>query len=64
MCNFMGNVGDGSWPLQLESSFQEELNAAKKVDWIVKGKKAGWVRQAGKGAGSLTLVKVANAGHM
>jgi cathepsin A (carboxypeptidase C) len=64
MCNWMGNVGDGSWPLQLETSFQSELTSAKKTKWTVGGKKAGWVRQSGKGAGSVTLVKVANAGHM
>lgn len=64
MCNWMGNVGDGSWPLQLETSLQEELLAADKKNWYAGGKKAGWVRQAGKGAGDFTLVKVANAGHM
>lgn len=64
MCNWMGNVGDGSWPLKLETSLQEELLAADKKNWYAGGKKAGWVRQAGKGAGHLTLVKVANAGHM
>ncbi|UZJ54092.1 hypothetical protein CBS101457_003412 [Exobasidium rhododendri] len=64
MCNWMGNVGDGSWPLQLDTSFQGELASANKTKWLVDGKKAGWVRQSGKGAGSITLVKVANAGHM
>lgn len=64
MCNWFGNVGDGSWPLQMESSFQSELTDSIKTSWKVNGKKAGWVRQAGKGAGSVTMVKVANAGHM
>lgn len=64
MCNFVGNVGQQAWALGLEHVFQEELNAAKHVTWKVGGKDAGSVRQAGKKAGNVTLVRVANAGHM
>lgn len=64
MCSWPANVGDNSWPMLMESSFQKELNEADKKDWSVGGKRAGLVRKAGKGAGSVTLVKVANAGHM
>jgi cathepsin A (carboxypeptidase C) len=64
MCNYIGNVGDKSWALSLESVYQDELTKAKTVEWKVKGKSAGKVRQAGKGAGALTLVHVYEAGHM
>jgi cathepsin A (carboxypeptidase C) len=64
MCNWFGNIGDNSWPLQMNVSVQAELNESKKDAWVVNGKKAGWVRRGGKGAGQLTLVKIANAGHM
>jgi cathepsin A (carboxypeptidase C) len=64
MCNYIGNVGEQAWALSLEHDYQKELNDAKTVNWKVGGKNAGSVRQAGHGAGNVTLVRVADAGHM
>ncbi|CEH18359.1 Serine carboxypeptidases (lysosomal cathepsin A) [Ceraceosorus bombacis] len=64
MCNYIGNVGHSAWGLKLDTPFKDELNAAKQQEWKVDGKVAGAVRQAGKGAGTFTLVEVKGAGHM
>lgn len=58
MCSAIGNE---KWLLQLDTDYASEL-ATNRKDWIVDGKKAGYVRSSGKGA--VAYIKVKDAGHM
>jgi len=63
MCQFMGNK---AWVLALDSIFKDELNKAKDKVWrtLESDTKAGFVRQAGSGAGNFTFIKILQSGHM
>lgn len=58
MCNA---IGVEKWITELPTELASEL-ATNKKDWIVDGKKAGYVRSSGKGA--VTYIRVKDAGHM
>ncbi|SNX82969.1 related to carboxypeptidase [Melanopsichium pennsylvanicum] len=61
MCNYMGNL---EWMQQLQTSYLNDFNNGTAKEWTVNGKKAGQIRQGGKGAGNLTYARVYEAGHM
>ncbi|PWN20484.1 hypothetical protein BCV69DRAFT_283369 [Microstroma glucosiphilum] len=62
MCNHYGNE---AWVAKLQTSFLEEYTEAKKQDWVLEdGHKAGWIKRAGKGAGSIAYLHIFEAGHM
>ena len=70
MCNALGNE---RWVTEMETSYKEEFGRSNGT-WFVKqaekqskGDKkqvGGWYKTAGKGAGSVTFVKVKDSGHM
>lgn len=61
MCNAVGNK---AWLTELETSYQPEFANATDAPWTVDGRDAGYVKQAGSGAGNVAYVLVKDAGHM